>query len=154
NRKLGVADTAPAALPEARHGTRIDQNSFLADLRQDVAVHKVATIGMLRLGEAPPTVPEDPAPGLLDCRRAIMALYFAWSRDKLANVKEATRILADNMGKDDVFSLTTFDTHVVPVVAPIRMGGAVPSIGPAIDGIQAGSTTNLSGGYEQGCAFA
>src|SRR2546425_501826 len=74
--------------------------------------------------------------------------------DKLANVKEATRILADHMGKDDVFSLTTFDTHVAPVVAPIRMGGAVPSIGPAIDGIQAGSTTNLSGGYEQGCAFA
>ena len=76
------------------------------------------------------------------------------SGDKIANVKEATRILAGHMGKDDVFSLTAFDTHVTPVVAPVRMGGATPSIESAIDGIQAGSTTNLSGGYEQGCAFA
>jgi|GEM_PF-290134 len=76
------------------------------------------------------------------------------SGDKLVNVKEATRILAGQMGKDDVFSLTTFDSVVTPVVAPIRMEGAVPSIETAIAGIQAGNTTNLSGGYEQGCAFA
>lgn len=74
--------------------------------------------------------------------------------DKLANVKEATRILAGQMGKNDVFSLTSFDTDVTQVVAPVRMGGATPSIESAIEGIQAGSMTNLSGGYEQGCAFA
>jgi len=74
--------------------------------------------------------------------------------DKLVNVKEATKILAGQMGKDDVFSLTAFDTQVTPMLAPIRMGGATPSIDSAIDGIQAGDTTNLSGGYEQGCAFA
>src|SRR6266568_2984341 len=63
NRKLGIADTAPAALPEARRGTRIDQNSFLADLRQDVAVHKVATIGVLLLEEVGPTDgPRRPGP--------------------------------------------------------------------------------------------
>lgn len=76
------------------------------------------------------------------------------SGDKLVNVKEATKILAGKMGKDDVFSLTTFDTQVTPLLAPIRMGGANPSIDSAIDAIQAGATTNLSGGYEQGCAFA
>ena len=54
------------------------------------------------------------------------------SGDKIANVKEATRILAGHMGKDDVFSLTAFDTHVTPV-APVRMGGATPSIQSAID---------------------
>ena len=39
--------------------------------------------------------------------------------DKLVNVKEATKILAGQMGKDDVFSLTAFDTQVTPVLAPI-----------------------------------
>jgi len=72
---------------------------------------------------------------------------------KLQYVKEAAKILINNMGKDDFFSLTVFDSSVKPLISPVKAGQAY-GIEEAINSIVAGDTTNLSGGYQQGCAFA
>jgi len=75
------------------------------------------------------------------------------SGHKLQYVKEAAKILANNMNKDDYFSLTVFDSEVTPLIQPEKAGQA-HGIEEAIDSIIAGNTTNLSGGYQQGYAFA
>ncbi|MFB3787787.1 MAG: VWA domain-containing protein [bacterium] len=73
---------------------------------------------------------------------------------KLQRVKEATRILVEKLGPEDIFSLTVFDTVVTPLVAPMPVRDGGHSIARTIEAIHAGSSTNLSGGYLQGCDFA
>ncbi|MEO8197381.1 MAG: VWA domain-containing protein [Thermoanaerobaculia bacterium] len=66
--------------------------------------------------------------------------------------KEAARLLAANLGPDDALSIVSFDTHVQVHVDGLRQdpaGRAVAAL--AIASIQAGSSTNLSGGWLRGC---
>lgn len=72
---------------------------------------------------------------------------------KIRYVKEATKILTSRMGKDDFFSLTIFDSEVKTLIPPIKIGKA-SGIEEAINSITARDTTNLSGGYIQGCDYA
>lgn len=76
------------------------------------------------------------------------------SGEKLHNVKEATKILASQLGKNDYFSLTIFDDNVNPVIPPTRMDADLPFIEGSIDEIHSKGRTNLCGGYEQGEIFA
>jgi len=73
---------------------------------------------------------------------------------KLQRVKEATKILVEQFGPEDIFSLTVFDTVVSPLVSPMPARDGGQFIARTIEAIHAGSNTNLSGGYLQGCAFA
>lgn len=73
---------------------------------------------------------------------------------KLQRVKEATRILVGQLGPEDIFSLTVFDTIVTPLLTPMPVRDGGQSIARTIDRIESGSSTNLSGGYLQGCDFA
>ncbi|HQH74431.1 MAG TPA: VWA domain-containing protein, partial [bacterium] len=52
-----------------------------------------------------------------------------------------------------IFSLTVFDSGVTPLVAPMPVQDGGLAIARTIDSIHAGDTTNLSGGYLQGCEF-
>jgi len=72
---------------------------------------------------------------------------------KLRYVKEASKILVNNMGNDDIFSLTVFDSGVKPLIPPVKVDQAY-GFEETINSIASGDTTNLSGGYQQGCAFA
>ncbi|HOI16004.1 MAG TPA: VWA domain-containing protein [Geobacteraceae bacterium] len=73
--------------------------------------------------------------------------------EKLANVKEATRLLVNQLAKDDIFSLVIFDDKVKKLIAPVKIGDA-HELESVISGIRAGGSTFLSGGYEAGCALA
>jgi Ca-activated chloride channel family protein len=73
---------------------------------------------------------------------------------KLSNVKDAVLALVRQLGDDDMFSLTAFDSTVTPLVPPLRRASGAASVKSAIGGIHAGSCTDLSGGYEQGVSFA
>ena len=73
--------------------------------------------------------------------------------NKLQYVKEAAKTLVNNLDKDDHFSVTVFDSNIEPLIPPVKAGQAY-GIEEVIDGIVTGDTTNLSGGYQQGCAFA
>jgi hypothetical protein len=73
--------------------------------------------------------------------------------DKLLYVKEAAKTLINNLGKDDYFSLTVFDSNIEPLIPPTK-AGEVYGIEESINSVVAGNTTNLGGGYQQGFAFA
>ncbi len=75
------------------------------------------------------------------------------SGGKLANVKEATRLLVNQLAKDDVFSLTIFDDKVKRLIKPVKICEA-RDLESVISGIRSGGSTYLSGGYEAGCAMA
>jgi len=75
------------------------------------------------------------------------------SGHKLEYVKEAAKILINEMGKDDFFSLTVFNSSVKPLISPVKINQAY-GIEETVNSIVAGDTTNLSGGYQQGCALA
>lgn len=72
--------------------------------------------------------------------------------DKLDNVKKATQFLVQHMGSEDRFSLVTYDSYVSVDVQP---GEVIykDRINQAIQAIRSGSSTNLSGGWLQGCAL-
>ena len=74
------------------------------------------------------------------------------SGQKLRYVKDATKMLIQNLDKDDFFSLTMFDSQVTPLILPVKAGQA-HGVEQTIDSIHSGDTTHLSGGYQQGCAF-
>jgi len=73
--------------------------------------------------------------------------------NKLSNVKEATRLLVNQLAKDDIFSLVIFDDKVKRLISPVKIGDA-PDLQSVIGGIRTGGSTFLSGGYEAGCALA
>lgn len=70
--------------------------------------------------------------------------------DKLEYVKQAAEFLMRRLGAEDLFSLVTYDNEVRVEFAP-----AAPvhkdAISAAIRRITSGNTTNLSGGWMQGC---
>lgn len=75
-----------------------------------------------------------------------------WGK-KLANVKDATKLLVSQLAKDDVFSLAIFDDMVKRLIAPVKIGEAHDLEG-IISGIRSGGSTFLSGGWEAGCVMA
>jgi len=72
---------------------------------------------------------------------------------KLANVKDATRLLVNQLAKEDIFSLVIFDDKVKKLIAPVRIGDS-HDLESVISGIRTGGSTYLSGGFEAGCALA
>lgn len=68
---------------------------------------------------------------------------------KLDYAKESVKILVDQLGPRDRFSLVTFDDEVLPQVEGARTGDKT-SVKALIDGIASGGSTNLSGGWIKG----
>lgn len=75
------------------------------------------------------------------------------SGQKLEYVKGATKILMRQLGREDIFSLTLFETEVTPLIRPVKMGAGNGHLEMIVDRIHAAQTTNLSGGYFQGRNF-
>ena len=73
--------------------------------------------------------------------------------EKLNYVKEAAKLLCNQLSSDDRVSLTTFDdkVHTVFQNSKINSDTQVDSL---IDGIYSGGCTNLSGGYLNGITLA
>lgn len=69
---------------------------------------------------------------------------------KLENVKRAAQILVQRLGASDRFSLVAYDQNVEVVISP-RAVVHKDNIRHAIRMISSGGTTNLSGGWLQGC---
>jgi Ca-activated chloride channel family protein len=72
------------------------------------------------------------------------------SGDKIAHVKQATQFLIQHLGANDTFSLVTYDDHVKVEVPPMPVVHK-DAIKQAIQKITPGGSTNLSGGWLQGC---
>jgi Ca-activated chloride channel family protein len=72
--------------------------------------------------------------------------------EKLAFVKQAALDLVRRLGTKDQLSLVAYDTTVEVLVPPMAVDGKAP-FGRAIQGLQSRATTNLSGGWLQGCEF-
>ena len=70
--------------------------------------------------------------------------------DKLNHVKKAAQFLIQHLSAQDTFSLVTYN-HDVSVDLPARTVENKTRINAAIDKVTAGGTTNLSGGWLQGC---
>lgn len=73
------------------------------------------------------------------------------SENKLENVKKAALFVIENLNKNDYFSLVTYDTHVNTPI-PSQLVINKENIKQIIQGIEAGSSTNLSGGLMEGYA--
>lgn len=70
--------------------------------------------------------------------------------DKLDYVKKAAQFLVKHLGASDHFSLVSYNQDVAVNLTP-RPVTEKDQIGRAIDALKAGGTTNLSGGWLQGC---
>jgi Ca-activated chloride channel family protein len=66
--------------------------------------------------------------------------------DKLHFARNAAAMLVRRLSPEDVVSVVTYDNEVHTVAPPAR-GDAQPGLADAIGRIEAGSTTNLSGGW-------
>jgi Ca-activated chloride channel family protein len=69
--------------------------------------------------------------------------------EKLDYAKQSVKILVDQLGPRDRFSLVTFDDEVLPLVEGARTGDKT-RVKELIDGIESGGSTNLSGGWIKG----
>ncbi|MCB9435592.1 MAG: VWA domain-containing protein [Anaerolineales bacterium] len=70
--------------------------------------------------------------------------------DKLDYVKKATQFLIRHLDPSDYFSLVTYN-HEVYVEIPPRQVENKDQLSRAVDAFAAGGSTNLSGGWLQGC---
>ncbi len=70
--------------------------------------------------------------------------------DKLSYVKKATQFLVQHLGAQDRFSLVTYDQKVAVHIAPTSVIHK-DNLSSSIETIMSGGTTNLSGGWLQGC---
>jgi Ca-activated chloride channel homolog len=70
--------------------------------------------------------------------------------DKLDYVKKAAQFLVQHLAAQDTFSLVTYDDKVSINLAPCSPVHK-DTINRTIEEIKAGDTTNLSGGWLQGC---
>lgn len=70
--------------------------------------------------------------------------------EKLDYVKKATQFLVRHLSKDDMLSVVTYD-QMVKVDVPSNAVINKDAISNMVERIQAGGTTNLSGGWLQGC---
>ncbi|MHB2016391.1 MAG: VWA domain-containing protein [Candidatus Xenobia bacterium] len=73
--------------------------------------------------------------------------------DKLTFCQQAARFLVMHLAADDVFSLVTFDHEVHSPISPTHVRQKEPLV-RSILGLRPGGSTNLSGGWLQGAAFA
>jgi Ca-activated chloride channel family protein len=73
--------------------------------------------------------------------------------DRIVKAKEAARQIVGRLGKDDVFSLVSFDDKV-KVHLPARKLGRPSAAYEAIDSLQPGGTTALYAGVQAGLAQA
>lgn len=72
--------------------------------------------------------------------------------DKLDHAKKAIEFLIQHLSAQDTFSLVTYDKRVTVNYAPNVVSNK-DVISQALQKIKAGSTTNLSGGWLQGCTL-
>lgn len=70
--------------------------------------------------------------------------------DKLDYVKRAAQFLVQHLSATDWFSLVTYETHVTVDAAPSHVIYK-DQINQAIQRVKSGNSTNLSGGWLQGC---
>jgi len=73
--------------------------------------------------------------------------------EKLDYVKEAAKLLCNQLSSDDRVSLTTFDDKVHTVFQNSKINSDI-QVDSLIDGIYSGGCTNLSGGYLNGITLA
>lgn len=71
------------------------------------------------------------------------------SGEPLEYAKQSVRLLLDQLGPNDRFSLVAYDNEVLPLVEGVR-GGDLTKIKSIVDQIQCGGSTNLSGGWLKG----
>lgn len=95
-------------------------------------------------------VPEAPASSERVPLRVAVALDRSGSMagDKLETVKRAARYLVERLGDEDAVALVAYDQDVTLVSSLARPD--VHALGPAIDALQPGGMTNLSGGWLKG----
>ncbi len=72
--------------------------------------------------------------------------------DKLDFVKKAAQFLVQHLSTSDIFSLVTYDTNVTVDLPPAAVVYK-DQITQVIQRIRSGSSTNLSGGWLQGCSL-
>lgn len=96
----------------------------------------------------------DQEEGLVKRRKLNMSVVLdrsgSMAGDKLAYVKAAAQFLVRHLGADDRFSVVTYDDQV-RVEQPAGPVIHKDRINYTIQGIRSGGTTNLSGGWLQGC---
>ncbi|MBC8141381.1 MAG: VWA domain-containing protein [Armatimonadetes bacterium] len=62
----------------------------------------------------------------------------------------AAKDLVDRLGADDILSIVTYDDHVQTIVAPTNVTDRA-AIHGKLDAVRVGGTTNLAGGWLEGC---
>ncbi len=72
---------------------------------------------------------------------------------KLQQARAAVRLLANHLGGEDLLSVVTFDDRVDVVLEPTAPKNKAP-LCARIDRIEAGGSTNLSGGWNKGLELA
>jgi Ca-activated chloride channel homolog len=109
--------------------------------------HKMYLMARLISGSAP-----------IDKRRRPLNLSLVIDRsgsmagDKINYTKQASQILVQNLGAQDTLSIVLYNEGVETLLAPEAVQRK-DLISQRIDTIKAGGTTNLSGGWLEGCNY-
>jgi Ca-activated chloride channel homolog len=72
--------------------------------------------------------------------------------DKIEYTRQAAQMLVQNLGMNDMFSIVLYNDHVETLLPPERVQRK-DVINQQIRNIKPGGTTNLSGGWLQGCGL-
>ncbi|MBC8100797.1 MAG: VWA domain-containing protein [Armatimonadetes bacterium] len=72
--------------------------------------------------------------------------------DKIEYTRQAAQLLVQNLGVNDTLSIVLYNDHVETLLQPERVQRK-DVINQHIKGIKPGGTTNLSGGWLQGCGL-
>ncbi len=123
--------------------TRMDHARVPAG--QDNVVHLLVTLA------APGRATGDPRPRVN--LAAVIDRSGSMAGKKLGYAKDAVRLLIDQLGPEDRFSLVAFDDEVLPL-AENAGAGELDAARDAVAGIVDGGSTNLSGGWLKGIELA
>src|SRR5258708_18827953 len=69
---------------------------------------------------------------------------------KMDYAKQGLRLLVEQLGEDDTFTLVAFSDSVQTLFGPARIGANRTQVTAIVDGVQPGGGTNIYGGLEAG----
>lgn len=142
--QLPVPPPAPAAVPGVPTG----------GLRLEAGLDHTAVVGHGedRFLAITVTAPNDGGDALdrpVDLAVVIDASGSMSAQGKIEYARQAARLLASNLDRDDRFSLVTFNDAARTLIPAVPVDD-LPALQRAIDGIYEGGGTNLYAGLEQG----